>query len=91
MLSEALVIFACINSTGCTETSNLYFHQHPDVKKLIDTNAESARQYIGPRIVDTAAPMLFVIAGGTGVVHLQKHFDLRISKDSSTLSFSIIF
>jgi hypothetical protein len=88
MLPEALVLFACFNSTGCTETSNEYFRRNPDIKHKIDKTAENVRQYVGPSIVDTVGPFLFVAAGGTGVIHLHEHFNLQMKKDSATLIFS---
>jgi hypothetical protein len=88
MIAEALVIFACVNSTGCTETSNQYFYEHPTLKHNLDNDAKELREYIGPQFVDTVGPVLFVFAGGTGTVHLHDHLDLRVKKDSAILSFS---
>lgn len=91
MLPEALVIFACVNSTGCSQTADLYFSQHQELKHEIEEDAKAAREYVGPKIVDTVGPMLVFVAGGTGTIHLHNHLDLRIQKDNSVLSFSWIF
>lgn len=87
MLPEVLVIFACVNSTGCSETSSLYFQQNPDVKKKIDAKSEQVREYIGPSIVDTVGPLLFVAGGGTGTIKLNKYFSLQLKKDSGIVTF----
>lgn len=87
MLSEALVIFACVNSTGCPETSSLYFSQNPELKKSLDQKAESIRQYVGPNFVDVVGPALFVVAGGTGTIKINKYFSLQLKKDSGILTF----
>lgn len=86
-LEEALVIFACMNGTGCTETSNQYFVVHPEVKQYIDREGQDLRKLFGPNLVDTAGPMLFVIAGGTGTIKLTKYFSLQANKQSGIISF----
>ncbi len=91
MLPEALVIFACVNNTGCTESTGIYFSQHPEVKKTIEDKAENARQIIGPRIIDSVGPFIYVVAGGTGTIHIDKYFSLQIRKDSSILSYHLDF
>ncbi len=87
MLPEALVIFACVKNTGCSETSSLYFSQNPEVKREIDLKAEHLRNYVGPSVVDTIGPMLFVVAGGTGTVKINKYFSFQFNKESGILSF----
>lgn len=91
MLSEALVIFACVNSTGCSETSSLYFSQNPEIKKAIDLKANQAKKYIGPKLVDTVGPLMYYISGGTGNINLHKHFNLQISKERGILVFNWSF
>lgn len=91
MLPEALVIFACINNAGCTETSNQYFVYRPDVKQYIDHTGERARQFIGPKIVDTFGPMLFVVAGGRGTIRLSQYWSLQFSKQDGIISFRMDF
>lgn len=89
MIAEALVIFACVNSSGCQETSSLYFSQHPDVREMIEKKAMKAKDLIGPKFVDTVGPFLFVAAGGTGVVKFDKYFSMSLKKDSGTLLFTL--
>jgi len=87
MIAEALVIFACVNNTGCTETSNQYFLENPQVKQIIDKDAQEAKELVGPKIVDAVGPFLFVAAGGTGTIKLSEHFSLQANQTSATLSF----
>ena len=91
MLPEALVIFACLNNTGCTETSDEYFRRYPQIKNYIDKEGQHVRQYVGPTIVDTVGPLLFIAGGGTGIIHLHNHFNLQLSKESAKLVFSWSF
>lgn len=91
LVEELIVIFACLNNVGCTETSNQYFTVHPEVKTYIDREAKQAREYIGPKLVDTVGPVLFVIGGGTGIIHVQEHINLQMTRDSGKLVFSWSF
>ena len=91
MLPEALVIFACVNSSGCPETSSLYFSYRPEVKKVIDIKAKQARNLVGPRTVDTIGPLLFYVAGGTGNINLHRHLNLQISREKGILVFNWTF
>lgn len=88
LLEEALVIFACLNSSGCSETSNQYFALHPEVKRTIEKKGQDVRRMIGPQIVDSTGPMVFFIAGGTGVIHLTRRLNLQMNKQSGMIIFS---
>ena len=94
MLPEALVIFSCIGNftsidgqSSCQNSSALYFSENPDFKQSIDKKAESVRQYVGPTVVDIAGPVLFVVAGGSGTVKINKYFSLQVKKDGGMLTF----
>jgi hypothetical protein len=88
MIAEFLLVFACTNGhPGCTETSNQYFAENPKLKQYFDTKAEKTRQYLGPTLVDTLGPVLFVASGGRGTVNLGHHFSLQFTKGDGRLSF----
>lgn len=90
MLAEALVIFACVNNSGCTETSNLYFSQNPGTKHYLEVEGEEARQFLGPRLVDDMGPILFFIGGGTSTIRLSDHLSLQGSTSNAILSWNWI-
>jgi len=87
-MGEFLVIFACLNSTGCKETSTHYYNTHPQMQEIIKANEQRIKHYIGPVFVETFAPMLAFSLGGTGNIRLNKYFNLQINKDSNILGFS---
>lgn len=89
MLAEALVIFACVNNSGCSDTSNLYFGQNPQIKSIIDMDAKEIRQFIGPKIVDVFGPFLFLAAGGNGVIKFNENFSLNANKSGGVVVFGI--
>ena len=89
MLAEALVIFACVNNTGCSDTSNLYFGQNPEVKTMIDQKLTQARDFVGPKVVDVVGPLLFLAAGGVGVIKLNEDFSVNGNKNGLTIVFGL--
>lgn len=87
MLSEALVIFACVNSTGCNETSSHYYNTHPELREMVDRNSKEIERFVGPTVIQVVGPVLFAAAGGTGTVRLNKYFSLQMSIQKGTLMF----
>jgi hypothetical protein len=86
-LEELLVVFACLNSTGCKETSNAYYSTHPELKQLVKKHEIKVRKLFGPYVIETAGPLLYVVSGGTGTVRLSQQFSVQISKENFVLSF----
>lgn len=89
MLPEALVIFACLSGSGCTETSGLYFSQNPEVKRMVDEDAQEVERVIGPKFVDTVGPFLFLAAGGNGMFKIDKNFSVNVNRGGSILFFRL--
>jgi hypothetical protein len=89
VLPEALVLFSCYHSYGCPQTSSLYFSQNPEVKKYIDRQEQKIEVFAGPILVDFVGPALYVVAGGTGTVKINKYFSLQINKQGGTLTFRL--
>jgi hypothetical protein len=105
VIAEGLVIFSCIvnppvhhgnsedssfnSGSACSSTSSLYFSQNPEVKTQIDKSEKIVTDYVGPSIVNTVGPALFVVAGGSGTIKINKYFSLQFTRDSGILSFRI--
>jgi hypothetical protein len=88
MLPEALVIFACLNSTGCGPTSSHYYNTNPAVREVVERHEKNIEKFLGPTVVTTVGPFLYAAAGGTGTIHLNKYFNLQLSKQVGILIFS---
>jgi hypothetical protein len=86
-MEEILVIFACLNSTGCTETSGLYFNTHPEVREIAHRGERLAKKYVGPFVIESVGPFIMVAAGGSGTIRLNKYFSLQGNKNNATLGF----
>ena len=89
MLSEALVIFACINSTGCSETSSHYYNTHPEVREIVQKHEKLAEKYIGPVVIQTVGPILYIASGGTGTIRLSRNWSLQLSRGNGTLAYRL--
>ena len=87
MLPEALVIFACIKSAGCNETSSHYYNTHPEFQEMVKRNEKEIQKFIGPAVIQTVGPIIFAVAGGTGTVRLNRYFNLQGSTQKGTLVF----
>ena len=90
-MQEFLVVISCLNAKGCNETSNAYYESHPQLKEMIQTNEKKVREFVGPVIVETAGPVFFVIAGGSGNIKLYKDLSLKFDKNSQGLLYSVGF
>lgn len=91
MLPEALVIFAFLNSTGCSETSSHYFNTHPEMKEMVEKHGKRIEEYLGPYVIGTVGPVLHVVSGGTGTVRLNRQFSLQVGIKKTTLMFGMEF
>lgn len=88
MLPEALVLFACLNSTGCSETSTHYYNTHPEVREMIQKNEQKIERFIGPTLIQTLGPVLYIAAGKSGTMRINKYLSLQLSSQTSTLVFN---
>lgn len=88
-MEEILVIFACLKSVGCSETSKHYYSTHPEIQEVARNSERIAKKYVGPMVIETVGPVIMVVAGGTGTIRLNKYFSLQGNKNNATLSFNL--
>lgn len=86
-MGELLVIFSCINNAGCSETSSLYFDQHPGVQEFIKKEERIAKDMAGPVITEYFAPFIAYATGRAGTIGLYRYVYLNISCDKQELMF----
>ncbi len=95
MLPELLVIFACVNSTGCSETSSAYYNIHPEIQQMVEETGEHIRiraeKYVGPIVIQTVGPMIYAAAGGTGTIRFSKNISVQGNKKDLKLTFGMEF
>ena len=74
---------------SASETSNTYYHYHPELRQMVEYNEKRVKEFVGPFVVESAAPIMFVAAGGTGNFKLYGDFSLQVKQYTSpTLVFS---
>lgn len=91
MLSEALVIFACVTSHGCSETSNQYALENPELVHRLEDEAKSCEKMVGPETVNTLGPLIYFVGGGTANIKLQESLYLQINKQQGILTIKKTF
>ena len=91
-MTEFLVIMACLNGKGCSETSNAYYQAHPELREMVQEQEKRVKDYCGPIIVEVAGPFLFIAAGGTGNFKLYKNLSFEVKNfNKTTLVYSVGF
>lgn len=79
-MQELLVIFACLGSHGCSETSSTYYHYHPELREFVEYNERRVKEYVGPVVVESVAPAAFFIMGGTGSFKIVDNLRLQMKQ-----------
>lgn len=87
-MEELLVVFACLNSTGCKETSKHYYNTHSKVQEIVKNSEDLVKDYVGPVVIESIGPVLIFSTGGTGIVRINQKFSLQINRDHSILWLS---
>lgn len=90
---EFLLIFSCMNNTGCGEVTSAYYITKPAVKERIDYYENRARDIAGEHVTNYVFPIAMVGAGYQGGVKLSKNLTLRGTNkwQDATLLYSYPF
>lgn len=86
-MAELLVLFACINNAGCSETSSQYYVQNPEFREIVTRNETRVREALGPIITQYAAPLAWAAAGKEATTRLSTSFYMTFKMDHQTLLF----
>lgn len=78
-MQELLVIFACLNSHGCSETSKTYYGYHPELHEFIAYSERRVKKYLSPTLLENVGPFVFMAAGGTGNFKITENISLQIN------------
>ncbi len=84
-MQELLVILACLSSKGCSETTGAYYQSHPELQEMVRMNERKIKNFVGPIIVEAAAPIFFVAQGGTGNFKIYGPLSLKVQKYQDTM------
>ena len=68
------MIFACLNHSGCSETSSQYYSQHPEFQEFVKTQENRIKEAVGPIVIEYWAPLMWFAAGQEATTRLSTHF-----------------
>ncbi len=86
-MAEILVLFACWNNTGCSETSSQYYSSHPEFREFVKDKENRIKEAAGPLITEYAAPILWAAAGQEATTRLSTRFYLTFRLEHQVLMF----
>lgn len=91
MLEVLLVLLACTQGKGCSQTTNAYYSDHPEVKRLIKEQEQQVKRIVGPEAV-AVSPAFILMVRGKGSVHITGPFNLEIpDRDTMLITFKLGF
>ena len=85
-MAELLTLFACINGTGCSETSSLYYSQHPAFSNFMKEYETKAKDMAGPILVN-ASTYALILGGQKSTFKLTGDIYLDYSLGKQALVF----
>lgn len=86
-MAELLVLFACLNNTGCQETSSQYYQQHQEFRELVATEENRIKQAAGPLLTQYGGPILLAASGREATTRLTTRLYLTFSLNKQILLF----
>lgn len=86
-MPELLVLFACANHTGCSETSSQYYIQHPEFREFVETQGNRIKEAVPAIVTEYMAPVLWAAAGQEATTRISTRFYLTFKLDRQVLMF----
>lgn len=91
MIQEFLVILACSQNAGCSQTTSSYYQTHPAVKQSIQTASDTTKKAVGPEVV-AISPAILLMGTGKGTFSVNKYISIQITtKDTKMILFKVTF
>lgn len=74
-MSELLVLFACLNNVGCSETSSQYYVQHKELQEFVAKEERQIKEE-APILTQYVLPILGIGLGREASIRLSTRFYL---------------
>lgn len=84
MIQELLVMLACAQNSGCTETTNAYYATNPAVKERIKHGERKVKTLAGPTAVALSPIVIFTVKK-QATINLNKYFSLQIDRKQDSI------
>lgn len=85
-MTELLVILACTQGSGCSNTATAYYYSNPNLIELVKTKQAKVTQTLGA-YAPYITPMI-VFYKNKGEIYLSKSYHLEYNKDESKVLFA---
>jgi uncharacterized protein (DUF1697 family) len=86
-MQEIILIFACLNKTGCEETYKAYYKNNPTLVEMVKDNEQRAKVLLKPYAVDQVLPFIMAATGQEVIFNLDKNFTIKNYKNITQLTF----
>lgn len=84
-MTELLVILACTQGQGCSQSASAYYSSAPQVKAMANHHTAKFKEMVGPEIV-AFYPLILLVGRGRATINLDKNYSLQLSnRDNSAL------
>jgi hypothetical protein len=80
VILESLVLFSCLNNTGCQEASSNYYATHPSLKEIVDENETKAKNIAGSFLVEYAFPIIGTAAKKEVYFKVNREFSIKFNE-----------
>ncbi len=88
MIDEALVIFSCLNNTGCSEAGANYYSKHKSLQEQVQEDEKQIKNIVNPFIVDYILPIAATAAGASYNIKLNKECTFKMGNKQIQLNFT---
>lgn len=86
-MQELIVILACLNNNGCTESYSAYAKYNPLLIQELNRMEVEYKNKLGPVVTNYVLPMTSFAAFNRFNLRLDKHLVLTYSKNEYKLTF----
>lgn len=86
MIQELLVVLACSEAQGCSNTINAYYSTHPRMKQTMANHKQRAKDAIGPTLL-IVSPIVYLLGSDKATFTLNQYFGLQVSKKETAMIY----
>lgn len=91
MWQELIVTLACIQGPGCSQAQSAYYSTHPELRQIIRSKSNQAKQMVGPAAI-YVSPIYILQISRQATFHISKHLNLQLQfKNERTISLQFTF
>ena len=91
VMGETLLIFACLNGSGCAETSQTYAFYNPEVLNNVNKIQRTVESHLNPIIIQKLVPFYAVLYSKKLNINLYNGLNLELKENLTTLIFNKTF